>query len=393
MDWDKSFGLLGQDKVLPNTVFRRDKLAFLHASQPLPDKLQELHRYARERLPDLDRVAVVTYDPRTDLLKTFLHASGGADPLSFYASPLAQSQSLSSIAQGGHPRLVNDIAAANWRSREHSRRISGQGYGTSYTLPMIYNGELFGFIFFNSRQTFAFKEKELDFLDEVGHQLSLVVINELVCLRTLGAGVRTMAQIAQHRDFETGLHLERMAHYSHLIARLLGAAQGLDDSFVEYVFLFAPLHDLGKVAVPDALLQKPGKLTREEFRVIQEHPVHGAEMVDAMLANFGLSGLPQAAMLRHIVRHHHEALDGSGYPDQLAGTEIPLEARIVAVADVFDALTSRRPYKEAWSNEAALAVMTGEMGAKLDQACVAVLVDNPDLVTAIQNRFQEDSLG
>jgi putative nucleotidyltransferase with HDIG domain len=126
----------------------------------------------------------------------------------------------------------------------------------------------------------------------------------------------------------------------------------------------ALLHDIGKIGVPDTILNKPAKLTEDEYAIIKEHPVRGYGMIKHV-----------KSLQRELggVRHHHERLDGSGYPDGLKGDAIPLDARIIAVADVFDALTSPRPYRDAWPRERALALIDSEAGSKLDARCVHAL--------------------
>jgi HD-GYP domain-containing protein (c-di-GMP phosphodiesterase class II) len=372
-----------------------DGLDLLHQALPLQEKLESLHAHIRRDLPFVDRIAVAAYEPLTDNLKTFLHSSGlGEVPLSFYESKLSASHSLSEIAATRRPRVINDIDAYPVEPvKEHARRIRSSGFGASYTMPVCHNGALYGFLFFNSRQKWVFDARALHHLNMLGHHLSLMVVNELACLRTLMASVRTVTQIAQVRDFETGAHLERMAHYSRIIAQEVAPRFKLDDAFIEYLYLFAPLHDIGKVAVPDSLLLKPGKLEPEEFARIQEHTVKGLQIVDAMLENFGIQGMQRSDMLRNIVLHHHESLDGSGYPYRLVGDAIPVEARIVAVADVFDALTSERPYKNAWSNQKAFNMLAELAGRKFDHDCVDALLRNRAEIERIQSQFAEDLLG
>src|SRR5262245_56980956 len=158
-------------------------------------------------------------------------------------------------------------------------------------------------------------------------------------------------------------------------------------------FLFAPLHDVGKIGLPDSVLHKEGKLTPEEFELVKTHPLRGREIVDTLIADFGLVGLEDVEALRNIAAYHHEALNGSGYPLGLSDGKIPLEARIIAVADVFDALTSRRPYKRAWSNDEAFALLRELAGVKLDAECVEALVSRRAEVEEIQRQFREDPYG
>jgi HD-GYP domain-containing protein (c-di-GMP phosphodiesterase class II) len=220
-----------------------------------------------------------------------------------------------------------------------------------------------------------------------------MIINELSHITTLAAAVKTTRQITHRRDPETGSHLDRMSRYSLLIARHLADKYQLDDDYLMHLFMFAPLHDIGKIAIPDEILFKPGPLNEDEAAIMRTHAQKGREMIDEMIENFGLSDIQHIDLLRNIAASHHEAVNGTGYPDGKRGDEIPLEARIVAVADVFDALTSERPYKPAWSNKQAIDALMDLAGEKLDQDCVTALVYEMDAVETIQNRFKENIYG
>lgn len=370
-----------------------DALETLNRNIPLAEKLAFVHDFLRGRYDFIDRVAVALYDAKTDLLKTFVHSSGADDPLALYQARLAESHSLQEIVHQGRPRVVNDLALLAGGEKAHTKRIGAQGYGASYTLPLYRSGEFFGFLFFNSYGKDVFHEGVLRDLDLFGHLLALVVINEQADVRSLLASVKTATSMAQHRDFETGFHLDRMSNYARLIAREMAEKCGFNDELVEHIYRFSPLHDIGKIAIPDHILLKPGKLSEEEFEVMKTHARKGREIIDTMLENLGLSGMEHADMLRNIAHHHHEAMNGSGYPSGLKGEDVPFEARIVAVADVFDALTSARPYKEAWSNDDAFAFLMKMAGEKFDRDCVQALVANRPEVEDIQTRFQEDRLG
>jgi HD-GYP domain-containing protein (c-di-GMP phosphodiesterase class II) len=154
------------------------------------------------------------------------------------------------------------------------------------------------------------------------------------------------------------------------------------------VFLFAPLHDVGKIAIPDRILLKPGRLSDAEFQLMKTHVAKGVAIIDTIAHSFGIGATQHVELLRNIVEFHHEAVDGSGYLQGRAGSDIPLEARIVTVADVFDALTTTRPYKPAWSTEDAFRLLGELAGSKFDAACVAALQENRPVVEAIQERFR-----
>jgi len=370
----------------------QDVFAALNGKLPLPEKIEYVHSLLKERFGFIDRIAVAIYDPKTDLLKTFVHSSGGDNPLNLYAAKLADSASMQEILKVGRPRVVNDLDIFSDAKAEHSRRIAANQYQSSYTMPMFLNGEFFGFLFFNSRQKDVFDETVLHYLDMVGHLLSMIVIYEVSTTRSLLAIVKTAANITHHRDIETGAHLDRMSNYARLIAKVVAKKYQLNDDFVEHVFLFSPLHDIGKIGIADTILLKPSKLTAAEFDTMKSHVTKGGEIIDMMLSNLGLKEFPHAQILRNIALYHHEAINGSGY-NGMMDEAIPIEAKIVAVADVFDALTSARSYKEAWSNERAFLFMKSMAGTKFDTDCVTALINSSKEVEAIQNRFAEDRLG
>jgi len=258
---------------------------------------------------------------------------------------------------------------------------------------MFLNGAFFGFVFFNSHLKNVFTDEVLHDLDLFGHLTSLTVISDVAAIRTLQASVRTAADIVHHRDVDTGAHLDRMANFSRLIAREIAATHQLTDDLIEHIFLFAPLHDIGKIAIPDEILRKPGTLDDAERTIMRSHTAKGREIIDVMLNNFGLDGLEHIDILRNIALYHHEAMNGSGYPKGLRGENIPIEARIVAVADIFDALTSRRSYKNAWSNDDAFATLRRMAGSQIDQECVEALIARRVEIEEIQTRFKEDPYG
>lgn len=190
-----------------------------------------------------------------------------------------------------------------------------------------------------------------------------------------------MSRAAEFRDPETGAHIQRMAHYSQIIA------QGLDlDSGMQKLILEAsPMHDVGKIGIPDYILLKPGKLTPEEFEIMKGHARIGYEL----LKDSGSEILRAGA---EVAISHHEKYDGSGYPNGLKGNNIPILGRIVAVADVFDALTSERPYKKAWSLDEACSYLEDGRGRHFDPLCVEAFLAGWEEVLDIRHRFQDKEI-
>lgn len=185
----------------------------------------------------------------------------------------------------------------------------------------------------------------------------------------------SFANMIERRDDSTGKHVKRTSEYVRLIAEGLrkNGVYGITDDFIEKISNAAPLHDVGKIAVPDMILNKPGRLTTEEFEEIKKHPLVGKEMLEAVIHDVGDADYLHFAY--DMVLSHHEKWDGSGYPYGKAGEEIPLCARIMAVADVFDALTSKRCYKEAYSYEEAFLIIKESAGTHFDPVLVDVFME------------------
>jgi HD-GYP domain-containing protein (c-di-GMP phosphodiesterase class II) len=371
----------------------QDNLDALNQALSLQEKLVAAHQSVQVQFPFISRIAVAIYDTGTNMLKTYVHSSGDDNPLDHYQTALEHAPSLQAILDRGLPRVINKPLTFEDGDQEHTVRIGRAGYAASYTLPIFNEGVFIGFIFFNSNEREVFNELVLRQIDIYGHLISLMVINEMSSIKTLAAAIATTGRITHVRDPETGSHLDRMSRYSRLIARELADKYQLDDNYVEHVFMFSPLHDIGKIGIPDRILLKPGKLDEEEKVIMRTHAQMGAEIISDLLDNFGLNNFEYKDVLRNIAACHHETIDGQGYPSGMKGDEIPLEARIVAVADVFDALTSTRPYKQAWSNNRAIELLQQLAGETLDRDCVEALVNKMSEVEEIQRVFGENSYG
>lgn len=216
-------------------------------------------------------------------------------------------------------------------------------------------------------------QRRSDFLArEVRHAIASIAEREReIVLR--------LSRAAEFRDVETGSHIMRIAHFSDHIARALGQ----NETECEQIFLASPMHDVGKIGIPDNVLLKPGRFTDAEFALMQQHTIIGHRI---------LSGSPSELLqlAADIALSHHERFDGAGYPNKRAGHEIPLAGRIVAVADVFDALLSSRPYKRAWTLDEALAMIRVGRGKQFDPDCVdAFLLALPQIL-ATRERFAEE---
>ena len=199
----------------------------------------------------------------------------------------------------------------------------------------------------------------------------------------------SLAKLAESRDDDTGEHLERIREYAKLLAEELSYcpkfAPVIDGQFVHLIYLTSPLHDIGKVGIPDSILRKPGKLTPEEFEVMKEHTRIGGETLKASAQAYSEASF--LWMAYEIAIHHHERWDGNGYPNKLAGDQIPLSARIVSVADVYDALRSKRIYKPAFSHEKSMAIILEGRGTQFDPDVVDAFVRIEGRIREVASRY------
>lgn len=191
--------------------------------------------------------------------------------------------------------------------------------------------------------------------------------------------VQRLGRAAEYKDNETGMHVIRMSHY----ARLLALAAGCDSHWAEELFIAAPMHDVGKIGIPDAVLLKPGKLDDAEWAIMRSHAEIGAEII-------GQHESGVLAQAHTIALTHHEKWDGTGYPKGLKGEEIPLSSRIIALADVFDALTSSRPYKRAWSVDEAMDYIASQAGKHFDPALAELFIKIRPQLEEVRQQFKDE---
>jgi response regulator RpfG family c-di-GMP phosphodiesterase len=260
-------------------------------------------------------------------------------------------------------------------------------------LPVISNKGPVGVVEFASLTPGAFSPQDIGLcsmiVDQMAYSLeNMRLVGELS--RTRDAVIRGMALLAEIRDPNIGGHLNRICAYSGYLAQQLAGRPGYHEvtpDFVDTIARSAALHDVGKVGIPDAILLKPGKLTPAEFDVMKTHTTTGADLLRGLMDVYG--EYPLITMGAEVALGHHEWWDGSGYPRGTAGRAIPLAARIVSIADVYDALTSRRIYKDAWQQDATIHALRDKAGRQHDPDLVAVFVAQPEDLLAIQQRYPD----
>lgn len=362
----------------------------LDQRQPIQDRLRWIH----DRLLAIDgrlaRLAFALYQPRNDLLSTFVSHNSRGPNLSFYDAPLAAIPSLQALASARCCRVIHDMEAELPRASAHSRWLLEHGWRSSYSVPLFREEHLLGFLFVNGFEPELFTPELRRQIDPHLELLGAVLNQELSTGDSLRVAVQLALRLTGLRDPETGAHVERVSLYSRLIAMELGKRHALRSDFAEDIYLFAALHDVGKVGIADEILLKPGPLNAEERREMQTHVARGSELIEEMLSGLRLVADPKVAMLRHVVAGHHEKLDGSGYPLGLTAEEISLEARIVAVADIYDALCNVRPYKPALPMHEVERIMQDMADrGQIDAECLEILLDSREQRQAIASAYLE----
>ncbi len=265
-----------------------------------------------------------------------------------------------------------------------TRLLINEGMNSNLVLPLIVNNSTRGFLTLSSENKNAFSREHITFLDSIVGQIALSVqrgellyeieqysknLEHLVELRsrqiikTQKTTIFALSRLAEARDTETGDHIERMRNYSVFLAQLykyIGNHTGITNQYLRDLYDSSILHDIGKVGIPDGILLKDGFLNEDQFNIMKSHTVIGFQALQSASIDLGADSFLNMAM--DITLYHHEHWDGNGYPKGLSSSDIPLSARIVAIADVYDALTSRRPYKEAYSHEKSVSIMQEEKG-------------------------------
>lgn len=305
--------------------------------------------------------------------------------------------SLGKLIQSGNPRIINDLEEY---TREKPIKIYNQiilnaGIKASITLPLKVSGKPVGIIFFSSIKKNVYNEGHLNFLDTLANSIAISFYQNTYIDNIIYSSVLALAKLAEARDSDTGEHLDRIKTYSRVIAEILHKNEAYTDEatleFISNIERYSPLHDIGKVGVPDSILLKPGKLTKEEYDEMKKHALYGAEVLRIAEQNMEGQGNSLFGLGIEIAEGHHEKWDGSGYPYGKKGPEIPLSARIVAIADVFDALTSRRPYKEPYSFEQSIEMINEGKGKHFDPNIIELVMSNKHRLKKVYRYFKEQA--
>ncbi|KAA3652009.1 MAG: HD domain-containing protein [Proteobacteria bacterium] len=348
----------------------------------LPDLLEPLQRKLIERLPHPCRLAVIWLDDDGTRIAASIDSMGrrktpGDNDTTHVADSPTLRQCLATGCLQRMPPLGDPLI--RWVAEDTCEPL--------LCLPLTRSGEPLGALLVMQRAGFDTPPARLTELACWAPLMAEVLVHEIDAIHGLFGAVRFARDFTLMRDTETGQHQLRLGGYAGLLAQVMGQAHGLDESFSQEIALYAPLHDIGKIGIPDEILLKPGKFDDAERERMKMHVTNGAALIDRLVEDFRLEHNPRIKALRAVVAWHHEYLDGSGYPEGRAGDDIPLETRVITVSDIFDALTNVRAYKQRWSLDEAFDLLRSMAGTQLDKECVLAFISERKQITEIWQHY------
>ncbi|MDW6093688.1 HD-GYP domain-containing protein [Vibrio rhizosphaerae] len=356
----------------------------------LNEQLVEIHEHIREQLPQIARISFALYESFSDHLKTYADSTPDNEILRHYEYPLNQLPDLKRCAVEQCDRCINEPTQALETDTVHTQWLKQQRFGGSLASPMYYHHEFIGFIFINTAEGYRFDARLCEQLSAHIDMIRQAIGREYETIHkildmTSFILKQNPKHLAQSRD-----HQERMYHFTKIIARGVSQQYHLDDEQIDHITLFSRLHDIGKLSIPHHLLLKPGGLGVMERQQVIGHIDRGIEIMESVLSRADCLHHACIQTLKEIVSYHHELMDGSGYPFGLKADEIPISARIITVANIFDALTTHRPYKQARSVPFALLELEKMVAeGKLDKHCVNALRNHQAFLKEITREYPE----
>ncbi|ODN30054.1 HD-GYP domain-containing protein [Fervidobacterium thailandense] len=269
-------------------------------------------------------------------------------------------------------RIINNLSERYEKTKSPSTKlILDEGFRSSLTVVATINSRPFGFFFLSSERENNYTEQDAKLFASILNILSYRLFYSLTIQRLLSHFGNSLVNLVEFKDNETGNHIRRVSLYAKIIAEELA----LSPKLIREIYEFSPLHDIGKVGIPDSILLKPGKLDPEEWEIMKTHVEKGVKIIEEFQQNARNIMEPKSLeTMKNIIADHHERWDGRGYPVGKKGEEISIEGRIVALADVFDALTTKRPYKEAIPFDEAVKIIQQESGSHFDPKVVEAFV-------------------
>ncbi len=365
--WEEEEAYFQTIADVEGVIHREREMAEDYSAMTLEEFLPRLERLVMQQV-SFDRIALAFIDRLNNVIAESALVHGGTPELEPGFVSAMDETTLGAVATRGEGRIIDDLSAhyREVHQSEATRLLLREGVQSSITIPLVFRKNCIGFLFLSSYRKNHFTPEDMREVNRIVQIHKQALYYQYLLQQVIAETSEAFVHLMEKKDNETSLHILRMARYSHIVAKAYHKINPgeLSPRFLREILWFAPLHDVGKIGIPDAILLKPDRLTPEEFQTMQGHVMMGETVIQRM--NRGMNRMVDMSLLDtavDIIGSHHEKVDGSGYPRGLQGTEIPLAGRIVAAADVFDALTTRRPYKDAWTVERALGVMREDTGS------------------------------
>ncbi len=400
-----------RDHYIEQLTQINDVISLLNRGRDTEKVFKTLSMLLRKIIP-FNRISLALIDQETGEVVTKLVDSDRDIMIPAGAKFPLKDSSLNEAAISRKVLIISDLKkyGKEHPQSEKSELLVKEGMNSSMVLPLIVNNNTRGFLLFGSEQPGAFSDEHTTFIESISAPIAFSIqrselMNELEMytkklenlvkirthevLKTQKTTIFALSSLAELRDPDTGEHLERMRNYCILVAQIAkysGKNVEINNQYLRDLYDSSILHDIGKVGIPDDILLKPGPLSPEEFEIIKTHATIGHQSLHkAASRELGDDSFLKMAM--DVTLYHHERWDGGGYPEGLKGEEIPLSARIVAISDVYDALTSRRPYKEAFSHEKSMEIMVNE-SYRFDPDLFKIFLDNHEEFNNIRKEFK-----
>ena len=359
----------------------------------IEDVMENLFRHIRERMP-VDRIDLLRINPDNSTASTV------STVMKEYSVPIQQNQTYD-LAEGPMKKCLDNEKAVIVKDLEVElgdgeppgglAQVFRQGIRSVMILPLFLNGFLYAFLVFGSVKTAQYGMQEEQLGKNIAREISALLEKTLLTKTMFSKLATSFAELVDRKDIETGFHIQRMVAYATLIAQELVTHSDpeykLNPQVVRDIENNAAIHDIGKVAIPDVILKKPGKLDEAEWEIMRTHTSVGADILHEIRDELEIFRQNFYEVAENIARYHHERWDGKGYPEGLQGCGIPLEARIVAVADVFDAVSSKRAYKEPWPLDDTFSELENISGTHLDPVLVSLFLSKKMEIREIYNRL------
>ncbi|WP_052295984.1 HD-GYP domain-containing protein [Pseudothermotoga thermarum] len=288
-------------------------------------------------------------------------------------------------------RIINDLEDQEFSNSLATKLILEEGFRSSLTVPVFRNNKVFAFLFVNSRKKYAYSRVDGKKLFFISQTLGKILHYCYIIQTALSAMAQSFVNLVEFKDTETGNHIKRVANYSRILAeKYSDEVIELPAVKVREIYNFAPIHDIGKVGIPDTILLKPGRLDPQEWEIMKRHVEIGQKIVknaNVLIRQMTEEDLLSTAM--KIISDHHEKYDGTGYPVGKKGEEISIEGRIVAIADVFDALTTKRPYKDPFPFDQAVDMIRSEAGKHFDPVLVELFLKATNEIRKVFETYKD----